>query len=687
MKYNAALPGSRQLLFQRVDEAYVGKVFLSGSTTSPTFVVNASGGGASLALQTDDITRLFIRSTTDGGYVELSGVTTGIALYSPVNMVADAYKEIRLAGLSGGQYYGGSFVGGLDSGGSGVAKIQVFNGGAVIDAIRVSSVGHVGINVIPSFKFQVKASGTSAAAYEVISLFNKSNATGTGVVFYAKDGAARIASDWRDTANVDLVLSSVSSIAAYQEQITLQASTGYVGIRVVPASPLHLRTATDNNLEFRDVASAGVELLAINDARNVDRKMSFQASEFVFNNGKVGIGATPIVKFDVNGITSWQGNSGGIVASFSGANAALNGGGNLRVLSNSSAAVDLGGSIVLGGYYNGTSSSIDYAEIAGRKENGTAGNTDGYLVFGTRIHGAPAAIREAMRIDSQGYIGKGTVRFALIDASSTNYLLAGTSGLQFNNAANTNMLAKLLDSGLFGINVVPTAGQLHVVSNSATLPGLVVSTAPSPTTPVVKFEYNGAARFEFNAKATQNQAYIYGSNFGNNLTGPQLYFERNSNGGAEGPTTGNIGFLLADGGGNSFFWSDVTGKFRRHTGAPTGSTGSPSISDTAGVVVGDQTSWHLEKDIHYKHKDGKHALRAIMQTDVYDFSFIENSYKDSADAEPIFTGLVIFNKDEWYGKNYGRQQLPCLNNINITGYTILAIQELTRRLELIESRN
>ena len=121
----------------------------------------------------------------------------------------------------------------------------------------------------------------------------------------------------------------------------------------------------------------------------------------------VGIGtASPAVKLDVNGITGWNGGTTGIVSSITGVNAAITDGGNLRVITSTTQAADVGGSIALGGYYTTTSQSVDYAVITGKKENGTGGNTAGYMSFGTRTNSSSTS--ERMRIDSSGNVGIGT---------------------------------------------------------------------------------------------------------------------------------------------------------------------------------------------------------------------------------------------------------------------------------------
>jgi hypothetical protein len=121
--------------------------------------------------------------------------------------------------------------------------------------------------------------------------------------------------------------------------------------------------------------------------------------------GNIGIGtSSATVKLDVNGITGWGGSSTGISASITGVNAPTGNGGNLRVLTSTSAAADVGGSIALGGYFSAQTNSLDFAEISGRKQSGLT--TGGYMVLATRTD--LGNITERMRITSAGDVGIGT---------------------------------------------------------------------------------------------------------------------------------------------------------------------------------------------------------------------------------------------------------------------------------------
>lgn len=93
--------------------------------------------------------------------------------------------------------------------------------------------------------------------------------------------------------------------------------------------------------------------------------------------------ASSVVTIGTNAAT-WDGNATGVGTVIVGAFSATNNGGNLRVNSTTTMAVDKGGSIALGGTYISTTNAVDYAQISGRKENSTSGNASGYFVISTR---------------------------------------------------------------------------------------------------------------------------------------------------------------------------------------------------------------------------------------------------------------------------------------------------------------
>ena len=97
----------------------------------------------------------------------------------------------------------------------------------------------------------------------------------------------------------------------------------------------------------------------------------------------------------------------------------------LSVRSNDAQGADKGGSIAFGGIYD-ASNTTHWAQISGRKENGTSGQYGGYLAFATRTNGSGANTERA-RIDSSGNVGIGTTSPPNL-ALYTTLAVSGTNG-------------------------------------------------------------------------------------------------------------------------------------------------------------------------------------------------------------------------------------------------------------------
>ena len=148
---------------------------------------------------------------------------------------------------------------------------------------------------------------------------------------------------------------------------------------------------------------------------------------------------------------------------------------NLVIQTNDNMAINKGGSIGLGGRHTTSSTnSSNFAQISGRKENGTSANFAGYLAFGTSD--SASDIHERMRIDSSGNVGIGT--------SSPSSKLDVQGGLAISNSSasrwtldrdNTNGSLTFTDSyineamridGASGSLLVGTTDVAPAVSNS-----------------------------------------------------------------------------------------------------------------------------------------------------------------------------------------------------------------------------
>lgn len=110
------------------------------------------------------------------------------------------------------------------------------------------------------------------------------------------------------------------------------------------------------------------------------------------NDGDVGIGTTaPIAKLDVR--------APNVVTASSTA-------GNLHVMTTNAQAIDIGGSISLGGFNDDAGTALRvFGTIEGRKTTAGTGSSSGYLAFKTNNTGV---LTERMRVDNLGNVGIGT---------------------------------------------------------------------------------------------------------------------------------------------------------------------------------------------------------------------------------------------------------------------------------------
>lgn len=209
----------------------------------------------------------------------------------------------------------------------------------------------------------------------------------------------------------------------------------------------------------------------------------------------------------------------------------------------------------------------------------------------------------------------------------------------------------------------------------------------SATANALRVDYDGTNALSATQAAAQSILAVNGRNLGNNVAGPTVLISRNTNAGAEGGAAGTIQQAQGDGT-VRFLWPDATGDLRIHTAAPTGSSGAPTVSDTAGTVVGDQTSHVYLKENIAEHADRDGLLAAVLAVKLYDYQMIEDSRRRSDDSRQTYTGLVITDEDRqnnaWFANNLGRQQVPVLNERNLFGYLIGAIQAQQQQIQALQ---
>ncbi|MFA6005802.1 MAG: hypothetical protein WC775_04950 [Patescibacteria group bacterium] len=182
--------------------------------------------------------------------------------------------------------------------------------------------------------------------------------------------------------------------------------------------------------------------------------------------GNVGIGTTaPGQLLTVGAPVGTYGGAGTAYTMVNGANNTTINGGMMRIFSTDTATTDFGGSVAFGGNYSGTSNSIDFASIAGRKQ--ASMTSGGYLQFATRVD--TGNMTEKMRIASNGNVGIGTTNPAAklqiagdlkVDTYAT--ISASLSVGTYNAYAGPG---NGVFSGMVGIGTSAPTSKLHVVGS------------------------------------------------------------------------------------------------------------------------------------------------------------------------------------------------------------------------------
>lgn len=283
------------------------------------------------------------------------------------------------------------------------------------------------------------------------------------------------------------------------------------------------------------------------------------------------------------------------------------------------------------------------------------------------------------RLTGGGSIATGGFTLTLGGTSSINGTLSGAGTVA--TGGFTLTVPATGTAALLGTAQTFTKGQI-VAPDTTGGDALVASMPASTTATAMVAQYNGTNAIRMIARAALTQIVLDARDFGNNTQGCQVTISRNSNAGAEGPAAGVLNLVRANGNG-TLLWVDATATLRIHSAAPTGSSGSPTTSDTAGTVVGAQTSNAAFKDVHGAPVGGPVALQMLRDAAGQVKRF---TYKSGAFGQE-FSGLVIDGESL---HRYGMDADPehpagkSLNLINVIGDLLLAVDHLTKRLEALE---
>ena len=274
------------------------------------------------------------------------------------------------------------------------------------------------------------------------------------------------------------------------------------------------------------------------------------------------------------------------------------------------------------------------------------------------------------------------VAMAFADANNPTYT-AALVGLRTNSTADYNgdlgfflatggavTPATSITSGMTRRVTFTSGGKILGTGGSVAAPSLATNSNPDTgvniTGAQVQIVTGGVSAMDF----ASFQAQMAGRDNGTG-TGRSLTIGRNTNGTT--PAAGSITFIESDGGASSV-WVDASGVLRIN-GTPPSSAGG--VGDTAGTVVGAQTSARAAKDVAGEVTNTAAALDIIRHTPIYQFT-----YKNGAYNGETFYGIVT-DESPLFGMDHGR----AFNPVTAFGATVLALRELDARLAALEREN
>lgn len=175
------------------------------------------------------------------------------------------------------------------------------------------------------------------------------------------------------------------------------------------------------------------------------------------------------------------------------------------------------------------------------------------------------------------------------------------------------------------------------------------------------------------ASQSQPGVYLQPANCGTSY-GPYLSIDRNNN--ASTPSAGWLRLVRRDGNSGDL-WVDVSGNLR------IGVNSAVSFStDTGGTVVGAQTSYIGIKEDIVEWSEQQQALDAVLACKLFQYHLKGDETKRQ------YAGIVITDDDRgaWFSENDADNQIPALNERNLFGYLIGAIQAQQAQINALKAQ-
>ena len=165
---------------------------------------------------------------------------------------------------------------------------------------------------------------------------------------------------------------------------------------------------------------------------------------------------------------------------------------------------------------------------------------------------------------------------------------------------------------------------------------------------------------------------IASSDMGDGVAGPVLTIGRNTN--ATNTGAGSVNYL-SKGGTDGYVWQDNAGNMRIHTAAPT------NANDTAGTVIGAQTSTRETKQDILEYSDYQGALEMVVSAPLHTFRY-KNDVAGYGEGSELAKTRIGYIADEVPAEfMWGN----VIDQVSVNGILMASVKEIDKQINSIKS--